>query len=54
MKKLTKILGIVIVITAILAVTLAGTCTENGSLGPNPDAGDGISDGSSLDTPNGP
>ena len=52
MRKLIKILGLTIVLLAILTVSLASTCKENGSLGPNPNAGDGISDGSSLDSPN--
>ena len=54
MKKLIQIFGLVLAIITILFVSLASTCTENGSLGPNPKAGDGISDGSSLDAPNGP
>ena len=54
MRKLFKVSGLVIVIITILVVALAGTCSEDRALGPNPDAGDGISDGSSLDAPNGP
>ena len=52
MRKLPILLGLVIVITTILVVILSGTCSEDRTLGPNPDAGDGISDGSSLDAPN--
>jgi len=44
------------VVVVILVITIAGTvsASNSGPLGPNPDAGDGISDGSSLDAPNGP
>jgi hypothetical protein len=54
MKKIIKILGLALVVMAILAIALAGTASASGPLGPNPQAGDGIPDGSSLDSPNGP
>ncbi|MDD4876445.1 MAG: hypothetical protein PHQ86_04855 [Dehalococcoidales bacterium] len=56
MRRIFKVLGLAIVVVAILAITIAGTVSadNSGSLGPNPDAGDGIPDGSSLDAPNGP
>ena len=56
MRRIFKVLGLAIVVVAILAITIAGTVSadNSGPLGPNPDAGDGIPDGSSLDAPNGP
>lgn len=55
MRKMLRVLGLTMVVVAILAVTIAGTVSANsGPLGPNPDAGDGVSDGSSLQAPNGP
>jgi hypothetical protein len=54
MRSIFKVLGLALVITAILVVALAGTASAAGPLGSNPQAGDGISDGSSLDSPNGP
>jgi len=44
----------IIVLVLVLASTGAVLAAGSGPLGPNPDAGDGISDGSSLDSPNGP
>ena len=38
----------------VLATPSIAFAADSGPLGPNPDAGDGISDGSSLDAPNGP
>ena len=56
MRRIFKVLGLAMVVVAILAITIAGTVSadNSGPLGPNPDAGDGIPDGSSLDAPNGP
>ena len=56
MSRIFRILGLSIVIVAILAVAIAGTVSANGSgpMGPAPNAGDGIPDGSGFDTPNGP
>ena len=55
MRRIFKVLGLAMVVVAILAIAIAGTVSaDSGPLGPNPDAGDGIPDGSSLDAPNGP
>jgi len=54
MRRAFRIIGLSIVVVAILAVALAGTVSAAGPLGPNPLAGDGIPDGSSLESPNGP
>ncbi|MFC1913420.1 hypothetical protein ACFLX7_04440 [Chloroflexota bacterium] len=56
MRRMLRILGLAMVVVAILATAIAGTvfADNSGPLGPNPDAGDGIPDGSSLDAPNGP
>ncbi len=46
-----------LLVSTILTVLLSGAALaddSSGPLGPNPDAGDGIPDGSSLDAPNGP
>ncbi len=50
MRKLFRLLGLVMVITAILAISLVGTgCSCNsGSTGPAPNSGDGIPDGSGF------
>ena len=44
------------VVVAVLAIAIAGivSADSSGPMGPNPQAGDGVSDGSSLDAPNGP
>jgi hypothetical protein len=42
------------VLTLVLATAGTALAAGSGPLGPNPDAGDGISDGSSLEAPNGP
>ena len=47
-------LGLSVLVAALMALAIAGTVSAAGSLGPNPLAGDGISDGSSLESPNGP
>ena len=46
-----------LIVSTILTVLLSGAAfaaDDAGPLGPNPLAGDGVSDGSSLDAPNGP
>ena len=48
-----KLLVLVVVVILFL-VTVGSALAASGPLGPNPDAGDGIPDGSSLDAPNGP
>jgi len=56
MKKL-KIIGSTMVVVFLLTFAIAGTVSaadSSGPLGPNPLAGDGNPDGSSLDSPNGP
>ena len=55
MRRILRVLGSATVVVAILAIAVAGAVSaDSGPLGPNPDAGDGIPDGSSLDAPNGP
>ena len=55
MGKILRVLGLTMVVVFILAIAVAGIVSaSSGSMGPNPDAGDGISNGSSLDVPNGP
>ena len=49
-----KLLVIIAVLTLILAHTSIAFADNSGPLGPNPLAGDGDPDGSSLDAPNGP
>ena len=51
MKKLLVIIAVIIMVLATSSIAFAD---NSGPLGPNPDAGDGIPDGSSLDSPNGP
>ena len=51
MKKLFVILAVIIMVLATSGIAYAD---DSGPLGPNPDAGDGIPDGSSLEPPNGP
>lgn len=48
-----KILIVIAVITMFL-MCAGMVMADNGPLGPNPGAGDGIPDGSSLNAPNGP
>ncbi|MHB9027368.1 MAG: hypothetical protein ACYC9O_01225 [Candidatus Latescibacterota bacterium] len=50
MKKLTLLMAVMML--AFSSFAFAGN--TSGPLGPNPQAGDGISDGSTLDSPNGP
>jgi len=49
-----KLLVLIAVVSLFLTSTSIVFADSSGPLGPNPDAGDGISDGSSLDAPNGP
>ena len=49
-----KLLVPILVLTLVLATAGTALAAGSGPLGPNPDAGDGIPDGSSLDSPNGP
>jgi len=42
-----------VVITAMLVVALAGTALAAGPMGPAPNSGNGIPDGSGFDGPNG-
>ena len=49
-----KLLLIIAVITMVLITPSIAFADSSGPLGPNPQAGDGIPDGSSLDAPNGP
>lgn len=55
MKRVTKILGLALVVTAIFAMTLTGTvfaANADGPAGPAPNSGDCIPDGSGFDGPN--
>ena len=55
MKRLAKILGLTLVVAAITTIALAGTVSaSSGPMGPAPNSGDGISDGSGFEIPNGP
>ncbi len=54
MTKLVKYLGIAVTLTAVLVVSLASVAFAANSMGPAPNAGDCISDGSGFDSPNGP
>ena len=56
MRRILRILGSSLVIVAILAVVIAGTVAadSSGPMGPAPNAGDCIPDGSGFDDPNGP
>jgi len=49
-----KLLVPLVVLALVLATAGTVLAAGSGPLGPNPDAGDGIPDGSSLDSPNGP
>ena len=46
------IVAIIIVIVAILIIALGGFVTPDNSVGPAPNSGDGVSDGSGLEQPN--
>ena len=52
MKKMVII--IIALITLVLTTSSIAFADSSGPLGPNPQAGDGWPDGSSLDAPNGP
>ena len=54
MKKTFKVLGMAMVITAILVVALAGSALAAGPMGPAPNSGDCVPDGSGFVSPNGP
>lgn len=55
MKKLIKILGLSLAVVAIMTVAFAGTVSaSSGPMGPAPNSGDGVSDGSGFEIPNGP
>jgi len=49
-----KLLVIIAVMTLVLTTSSIAFADSSGPLGPNPLAGDGVPDGSSLDAPNGP
>jgi len=51
MRRIFKVLGLAMVITAIMVVALAGTvlAAGNGYIGPAPESGDGIPNGSGFD-----
>ncbi|MFC1994916.1 hypothetical protein ACFLVK_00725 [Chloroflexota bacterium] len=51
---MNKLLVIIAVIALVLTTSSIAFADSSGPLGPNPRAGDGIPDGSSLDAPNGP
>jgi len=54
MKKMVKLLGLTLAVVVIMTVALAGTvAAASGSMGPAPNSGDCVSDGSGFDTPNG-
>ena len=52
--RMKKLLVPILVLTLVLATAGTALAAGSGPLGPNPEAGDGIPDGSSLDSPNGP
>ncbi len=55
MKRMFKILGLTFVTVAMMAIVCAGTVSAvSGPLGPAPNSGDGIPDGSGLEIPGGP
>jgi len=49
-----KLLVIIAVMALVLTTSSIAFADSSGPLGPNPLAGDGVPDGSSLDAPNGP
>jgi hypothetical protein len=54
MKRLFRILGLTLVVAAIMTVVLAGTVfASSGPMGPAPNSGDCVPDGSGFVTPNG-
>jgi len=55
MRKIFKLLGLALVLAAVLALALAGTAlAAKGPMGPAPNSGDCISDGSGFEIPMGP
>jgi hypothetical protein len=55
MKKLLKMLGLTLALVAIMTVAIAGTVSaSSGPMGPAPNSGDGVSDGSGFEVANGP
>jgi hypothetical protein len=55
MKKLLKMLGLTLALVVIMTVAIAGTVSaSSGPMGPAPNSGDGVSDGSGFEIPNGP
>ncbi len=56
MKKLVRYLGIAVTLTAVLVVSLASVAFAANStpMGPAPNSGDCVPDGSGFDGPNGP
>ncbi len=55
MRNIFKALGLTLVVVALLTVVLAGTVSaSSGPMGPAPNSGDCIPDGSGFETPNGP
>ncbi len=55
MQRMFKILGLTLVVVAIMIVATAGTVSaSSGPMGPAPNSGNGISDGSGFEIPNGP
>jgi hypothetical protein len=55
MKRLAKILGLTLAVVAIMTVAIAGTVYASPEpMGPAPNSGDGVSDGSGFEIPNGP
>ena len=54
MKRMIKLLGVTLAIAAILTVALAATVSAAGPMGPAPNSGDCIPDGSGFESPIGP
>ena len=55
MKRLVKILGLTLAIAAIMAVALGSAVSASSEpMGPAPNSGDGVSDGSGFDITNRP
>lgn len=49
MKRLAKVLGLTLAVVTIMTVALAGTVSaSSGPMGPAPNSGDGVSDGSGF------
>ena len=55
MKHVIKLAGIAVMVAAILVFTIAGVVSAaSGPMGPAPNSGDCIPDGSGFEAPNGP